>query len=245
MKRFVQSVLQRALGFENYLYYFSRFKSALLRFDSKEGDFNYFLKLLSHDAVVLDIGANIGIMTVPLCRKVKGGHVYAFEPIPANWLTLKKIIAESGLTNVTLFDYALGNENKETTMVLPVVGATKMQGLAHVVDKSITEFNEGEKFSVVLKKLDDLELFQDLRIDAIKIDVENFEFAVFQGARELLKKNKPIIYCELWDNDNRYNCFTLLKELGYSIHVLKNNQLLPYETHKIPTQNFFFVPVQV
>lgn len=244
MKRLVQAGLQRLLGFQNYLYYFSRFKSAMLRFDRKEGDFNYFLQLLKEDAVVLDIGANIGIMTVPLCRKVKHGHVYAFEPIPANLQTLKKVTSEAAITNVTLFDYALGNENKETTMVLPVVGATKMQGLAHVVDKSITEFNEGELFSVVQKKLDDIEALKNKRIDAIKIDVENFEFAVFLGAQQLLTQYKPVIYCELWDNENRYNCFKLLKELGYSIYVLKHNTLLPYETNKIHTQNFFFVPVK-
>ena len=52
----------------------------------------YFLNIIPDDGVVLDIGANIGIMTVHLSKKLKNSFIYSFEPIPLNLLTLKRII---------------------------------------------------------------------------------------------------------------------------------------------------------
>ena len=236
--------MQRAMGFETYLYYFSRFKSAMLRLDENEGDFNHFLKLIKEEYLVLDIGANIGIMTVHLCKKVTRGHVYAFEPVPYNLHVLKKILSESDFKNVTVFDCALGNENRESEMILPIISGTRMQGLSHMVDEKITEFNNGEKLKVRQKKLDDIEALKDVNINAIKIDVENFEYQVFIGAEQLLRRCKPIIYCELWDNQNRQLCFSYLKNLGYDVFVLNRQQLLPNETGAAATQNFFFLPAK-
>ena len=243
MKKFIQAVLQRLLGFDQYLYYFSRIKSTFLRFDSKEGDFNYFLQLLQPGSNVLDIGANIGIMTSQLGKKLRNGKVYAFEPIPYNIHALKRVIHNLKLNNVVLFEYALGNENRENQMVLPVIESVKMQGLAHIVDKNIAGYGTGETFTVTQKRLDDIETLQCVKIDAVKIDVENFEYQVFLGARKLIEKNRPVIYCELWDNENRYRCFDLMKTLGYSIYVLHHGKPEPYETRKTHTQNFFFLPV--
>lgn len=191
---------------------------------------------------MLDIGANIGIMTSNLAIKANQGKVFAFEPMPDNIKTLKRIIRFHKLTNVHLFEYALGNETKQTQMVLPVVSAVKMQGLAHVIDQSITEFNDGITFSVPQYRLDDIPELQQITIDAIKIDVENFEYQVFLGARQLILKNKPVIYCELWDNQNRRNCFELMKEFGYSIRILNGKALVAFDSELHQTQNFFFVP---
>ena len=60
---------------------------------------------------------------------------------------------------------------------------------------------------------------------------------------QLLKKYKPIIYCELWDNENRNKCFDLMKGLGYDIKILVKAQLVLYTKEIMkdyPTQNFFF-----
>ena len=50
---------------------------------------------------------------------------------------------------------------------------------------------------------------KDKKIGAIKMDVENFEYFVLEGGKELIKKHKPIIYTELWENQNREKCFQL------------------------------------
>ena len=144
MKNSIKYILQTLLGFKNYLYVFSIFKIRTLKGDSKEGDFFHFLNLLKENDTVLDIGANIGIMSVHLSEKVKSGHVHAFEPIPQNFEVLERIVTKFNLSNITLHNYALGDEEKQIEMVLPVVSSVKMQGLSHVVHESIEEFNDGE-----------------------------------------------------------------------------------------------------
>jgi len=242
LKKIIQAILQRTLGFGNYLFVFAIYKSLTIKSDSKEGDFHYLLKLLSEKDNVLDIGANIGIMTTNLAKKVNQGKVFSFEPMPDNISTLKKIIGFFKLKNVVLYEIALGNENKEIEMIMPVVDAVKMQGLSHVVDESMTDFNEGITFKVKQVKLDDLEELKNIPIKAIKIDVENFEYQVFCGARNLIVKNKPVIYCELWDNENRYNCFNFFKEIGFAVKVLVGDHLEVFDSKKHSAQNFFFMP---
>lgn len=189
---------------------------------------------------VLDIGANIGFMSYFLAKKVNQGKVYSFEPIPENINTVLRIKKFFKLDNVQVQDYALGDEIKMLNMVMPLIGKAKKQGLSHVVDENSEE--KGLQFSVEQNRLDDIKLLKDQIIQGIKIDVENFEYQVFKGGLELLKNNKPIIYCELWDNENRTKCFNLLGDLGYQIKVLIDGDLQLHNPAIHTTQNFFFVP---
>lgn len=243
MKNLLKNILQRILGFENYLLLFSLFKIRTLRIDKKENDFFFFLNLIGEDAGILDIGANIGIMTVHLARMAKNGTVYAFEPIPDNVNILRKIVSHFKLKNVKIFDIALGDKNGKIEMVMPVVDSVKMQGLSHVVHPSINEYNEGNKFSVEVRTLDDLfgNEHKNVEISAIKIDVENFEYFVLKGAEQLLRKFKPVIYIELWDNENRNKCFDFFEKMGYTIKVVENGNLEKFDETKHRKQNFVVI----
>lgn len=241
MKKLVQNILQGLLGFDRYLLWFSWFKIKTLRRDRKEGDFIHFLGMLGAGDKVLDIGANIGIMTVHLARQCPNGTVHAIEPIPENFRALSRICKKFQLDNVELHQFALGEKEGELEMVMPEVSKVKMQGLSHVVHDSITEFNEGSRYKVPVHKLDDLnEMTKGVK--GIKIDVENFEYFVFKGGAEMLKRDRPVVYCELWANENRDKCFTLFRELGYQIKVLENDILVPFDLDRHKNQNFFFVP---
>jgi len=241
MKKFVQSLLQRLLGFRRYLVVFSWFKIKTLKRDKKEGDFFYFLNQLSPSDTVLDIGANIGIMTVHLARRCSEGKVHAIEPIPENFATLKRICEIFKCSNASLHHFALGEQEGELEMVMPEVQNVKMQGLSHAVHESITEFNEGRKYAVPQHRLDGLRSTFG-KVHGIKIDVENFEYFVFKGGENLLREDRPLVYCELWDNENRAKCFALFESMGYSVQVLEQGQLSRYNPSQHSNQNFFFVP---
>jgi FkbM family methyltransferase len=244
MKNAIKYILHKLLGFKNYLFIFSLFKVYTLKRDKNEKDFFQFLSLIPEGTIILDIGANIGIMTVHLARSVRNATVYCFEPMPSNIVAFRRVVNYFNLNNVELFEVALGNTEGEAEMVMPVVNSVRMQGLSHVVHNSITENNEGERFKVPLKVLDKMEILQNSakRISAIKIDVENFEYFVLEGARAILNKNKPVVYAELWDNDNRKQCFELFKQLDYSTFVVDNNKLVKFDTNRHRTQNFIFMP---
>ena len=245
MKNATKYILHKLLGFKNYLFVFSLFKIYTLKRDKNEKDFFQFLSLIPENTTILDIGANIGIMTVHLARSIKNSTVYSFEPMPNNIEAFKRIVNYFKLKNIRLFEIALGNTEGEVKMVMPVISSVRMQGLSHVVHTSITENNEGEYFKVPLKKLDDIEKLMNAsqRISAIKIDVENFEYFVLDGAKNLLAKNKPIVYAELWENENRNKCFDLFQQLNYSTFVVLDNKMVKFDNSKHKTQNFIFLPI--
>lgn len=232
--------MQKVLGFERYLYVFAKFKIKTLKSDSNERDFFQFLSLLEDNhGDVLDIGANIGIMTTHLSRKLPNSTIHAFEPIPVNAKVLNRIVQKFGLTNVIQHAIALGDSKGTLEMILPNNGKTKMQGLSHVKHESITEWNEGEEFQVNVDTIDNL--LANSEIQGIKIDIENFEYFALRGGKFVIEKCKPIIYAELWDNDNRKNCFEFLTGLGYSIFVVADNALVEFDANKHNKQNFIFL----
>ena len=241
MKTMVKYILQTVLGFRTYLFLFSRYKINGLRRDRKERDFFCFLDMLPPGGTVLDIGANIGIMTVHLASDPKR-KVLAFEPMPVNIMVLKRIVNHYDLKNVKIMEYALGSDNGMVEMVMPKIGGAMMQGLSHVVHQSIKEHNEGEKVRVSLIRLDNLkEIKEAPLITGIKMDVENFESFVLKGALETIEKHKPLLYIELWDNENRVQCMSILKTLGYETFVIEAGKPEPFK--KQVTQNFIFIHI--
>lgn len=243
MKTFVKRILQGILGFDNYLYIFARYIINTLSRNRKEGDFMHFLQLLKDGDTLLDIGANIGVMTVHLAQKFPHSRILSFEPMPCNIRTFKRIVAHYKLNNVTLFETALGNHEGEVNMMLPTEKKVRMHGLSHVVDSSIKEFPHGEIHRTPLTSLDAIKEIEDLPpVGGIKIDVENYEFFVLDGGRSLIKKYRPLIYIELWDNENRQQCFDLMRGFGYEVKVLVQDQLVAFDYERHDNQNFFFVP---
>jgi FkbM family methyltransferase len=244
MKEQVKKILQKLLGFDRYLFIFSIYIIKTLRWNRNERDFLHFLKLIPGEGIVLDIGANIGIMSVWLGRSFPKSKIFSFEPIPQNIKTLRRVIRSYHLKNISVVEKALGTENRMVEMVMPIVNQVKMQGLSHVLHDSIDVFNEGNTFKVEMVRLDDFEPIHidNLRITAIKLDVENFEAFVLDGAQQLIQKHRPVIYTELWENANRNQCFDIVKKHNYSIKCLVNGQLVDFEAEIHKTQNFFFIP---
>lgn len=240
-KTITKYILQKTLGFDNYLYVFALFTYRRLRSNKDEKEFVFFLSMIPENAVILDIGANIGVMTTALAKKATRGKIISFEPMPENIRVVKKMINRFQLGNVTLLETALGDKPGSLTMVMPVMNKLKMQGLSHVKEEGATdEWNTGEEFTVPVQMLDDIDLLkQQSKIDAIKIDVENYEYFVLKGGEQLLRKHMPVVYCELWNNDKRKLCMDYLKGLGYKAKIFENGKLVDF-TNQHDELNFFF-----
>lgn len=239
VKNFVKYLLQKLLGYQRYLFVFAKYKIRTLKKDKKEGDFFAFMDAIDKQGCLLDVGANLGVMTYHLHQRFSGRSIIAVEPMPSNIEVLKRIIQKYDLTNVQVITKAVGSEiEKEITMVLPEQGKVKMQGLAHVVHDSITEWNQGDQFNVISDTLD--HLLGETLVAGIKMDIENFEFFALEGAIQILKRDHPVVYLELWENENRSNCFNLLESLGYNAHVQTSKGLEKYNPAMHDKQNFIF-----
>ncbi len=244
MKTFIKYILQKILGLKTYLYVFARFVIVKLKWDKKEKDFFHFLKLLPDHGIILDLGANIGVTSYHLAKKRPASKIYSFEPLALNMNTLKRIKKKFKLENIHEYEMAVGEKNGTLEMVMPVINNVPMHGLSHVLHDENTENNNGFTYKVPVISLDE---FGDLRqtktkITGIKIDVENFEYYALKGGEKLIQQNKPVIYCELWENENREKCISLLNNLGYSTLLLQNNKLVPFEKATVKKHNFFFLP---
>lgn len=144
-------------------------------------------RLLRPGDQALDIGANIGLVSLLMSRLVgPGGSVHAFEPNPRMLEAFKLMTERNGLTNVELHEVALGESDGELELHVPLGNAGAASLVRHYGQRTL------ETVSVPVRTLDDVVAAG--RIDTIrliKIDVEGFEPAVFRGARSLLSRQVP------------------------------------------------------
>lgn len=241
MKDFFRSIFQQLFGFKNYLFYFSLYSIWRVNRGKYEKEFIYFIKSIKNTGIVLDVGANIGITAAPLAKYLPSSKIHAYEPISENFSTLTRVIDYLHLRNITPLHLALGSSTGKLRMIMPTVKNSRMQGLSKAYDHQSKEV--GIIYEVPMESLDDRYGESD-KIVAIKIDVENYEFEVLKGAKKLLTRDKPIIYCELWDNDNRKLALELLYSIGYEsfIYHTESDNLIPWEqSNETDVNNFFFI----
>lgn len=132
--------------------------------------------------LVIDIGANIGNHTLYLAATA-ACRVEAFEPNPELCDALRESIAINGFGNhVHLHQTGLGR----------AVGSARfgVSSPANLGGQHL-ELGEGELRVSVLDHF----VFEGT-VQAIKIDVEGMEIDVLEGARELLKRDRPLLYVE-------------------------------------------------
>ena len=171
-----------------------------------EGEVSVFNKILKPGDVAIDVGANIGALTIPMARLVGAeGGVHAFEASGANFLLLRHNIQQNDLDEV-VETYALAASDK--------IGMLKVDKQSALHAYSRPEINTGD-FEVHCITIDSLEL---TRCKLIKIDVDGHELEVLNGAARTIKRCKPIIYIEneidakrealvAWFVDHGYRCF--------------------------------------
>ena len=155
-----------------------------------EHEYALFDQILNPDAVVIEAGANMGALTVPIAKKVgTGGLVYAFEPQLAVFQQLCANLALNDLINVQAFNAGCAATSGWMGLKRPNPGAeANFGGLS-------MSYLEGEvPTRVRLERLD--EALDPPRLDLLKADVEGMEVEVLKGAKGLIDRFRPILYLE-------------------------------------------------
>lgn len=148
-----------------------------------------FHALVVPDAVVLDIGANIGIHTIALAAMAEQGAVHAFEPAASNAHSLAANIEANGLTNVEAHRVAVGREPGTASLSFD----RNFPAGAVVSDRiSEHEVEEVERISI-----DGWAERQGIeRLDLVKLDVEGSEPAALAGMGETIRRFRPHLTIE-------------------------------------------------
>jgi FkbM family methyltransferase len=158
---------------------------------------------------VIDVGAQIGFMSVQLAKLVgKGGRVYSFEPDPKARESLLSTLEANRMQQVTVFACCASSSNGEMPFfVSPQVGWS-----TGVAGTHLTNLSEISVESVTIDSLIEQGLIsRDVRL--IKIDVEGFECDVVRGAQKFLDAGRPVLIVEAWDE--------ILRARGESVDSLR------------------------
>ena len=169
-------------------------------------------QLCSNDKSFLDIGAHTGTYTICLADKAK--EVYCFEPQQMTYYALCGSVALSNLTNVKCLNVGLGAPEQVGTTTLKIVSNDGGGSSIHAQSKILREEE------ITIRTLDSYNLDN---VGFIKMDVEENELFVLQGATETLKRsNYPKILFE--SNYNNEPLFNYIKnDLGYRIIKIGGN----------------------
>jgi FkbM family methyltransferase len=136
--------------------------------------------VLPEDAVVLDVGANIGDFTLQAARRCPSGRVVAIEPLGEHVRIIGNHVAMNGIRNVTCIQAALGGEDGESL-------------IAHNGSCSRTDANGTGAEKVPLKTLLSVMQEQGLdQIDLLKMDCEGAEWDILPGAESVLPRVRQI-----------------------------------------------------
>jgi FkbM family methyltransferase len=203
------------------------------------------MRLAAHARTVFDIGANIGWYSLAIAKHYPETAVFAFEPIPHHFQSLKGNISLNGLTNVRACNMGLSSEAGTLRFyVNPAIGVNaSMRNVADAADDALATFE------CEVRRLDDFVLEKGVAPDLIKCDVEGAEYLVLQGARKTISTHYPMMMTELlrkWSKKFDYHpneMLGFLRDLGYEAFFAENGRLAPFglmDDETVQT-NFFFL----
>jgi FkbM family methyltransferase len=227
-------------GVERSIYYSGSYES---------GTIDFIKKHLKKGDCFVDVGANIGLMSIEASESVGSqGKIYSFEPHPDTAKILRFNIDLNSFENIEVIEKGVGSKSGEAKIY---DRWDVNRGGASVFSAN----NNQEGFAIQLVVLD--EVFQKIDIQLIKIDIEGYELEALKGAKRILSSENPpilIVECtEETENQNytRVELYRWLKNTNsqYKFYKLKGTKVRKSKLvevsnqYELPTHdNLFCIP---
>jgi FkbM family methyltransferase len=141
---------------------------------------------IPENAVVVDVGANIGCFTIQAAQRATSGRLFAYEPEPGNFAMLRENVSRNGFDRVRTFQAAVADREGEMSLHYS-------DGAGNTTTHSL--YGKGARtLSVPVTTLPRLMEEHGLdRIDYLKLDCEGAEPIILSSAPEdCLRKVKRI-----------------------------------------------------
>jgi len=178
--------------------------------------------------ILVDIGANIGLISAYILGKVPNVKIYAFEPGPRQ-AELLEFTIKNNLLSEKLFLNKVALSN--------IVGRQKFftntdcdQAKDGLVDTGRGE--KKEPIEVTVTTLDKWWFDNGKpKIDVLKIDTEGSELLVLEGAKKILEEVKPVIYFEMEPSNlkvypySSLDIINFMQREGYNIETITGNKV--------------------
>jgi len=168
---------------------------------------------------VIDVGANIGTLTLASCSIVGDrGKVLSIEPHPRTFKFLEQNIHINGFTNAKAVNIAVGGQPGEVLL---------------------TDLRSDDQNRIIstggiptrIQTLDNL-VPSGVKIDFLKVDTEGFELFVFQGGKYTLERCQCIYFESFEEHFVKYGYTTrdlleYLKGKGFKVFRVDIPKLVP------------------
>lgn len=196
--------------------------------------------------VAIDIGAHLGIFTVPMMRALgRDGLVLAFEPDPELYLCLCRNIEKEQRDNAgksaecLAYQGAAGHYSGEA-IFRPNL---ENRGAGHLDFDIVLPFPGSDPEVVKLSALDDLQpVLENKVLSFIKIDCEGSEIDVIRGGRQLLRTYRPTLFVEVNPYAFAKRGVTQkileeeIREFGYRFKFFPEDWNLPHDLLALPCE---------
>jgi len=226
------------------------FKSSVLKnIYWEENLTNTICKYIEDGSDFLDIGSNIGLITLGVKKKLKDDNksnktiknIHSFECNNDIFKCLKYNTREHN--EIKLYQLALSNEVELCNMTINTFnygcnfiskiineGNEKNYDYSYIIKDSNNVISdiykvENNKIYIPTMSLDYLMNYFQNKISVIKIDVEGFEYNVILGSNKFLEKFKPVIIIEI-NQENFIKTYSLLISYNYILF----NQIVDKES---------------
>lgn len=192
--------------------------------------------------IILDIGANNGVISIGMLVRGEAEKAIAIEPDPRNFAALKHNVAQNHLKNaITCLNYAVSDKKSILQFELSETNYGDHRIRRSTADTGLMElYKESERhvIDVEANTLDDI-FTSDCKnnnFTAIWIDVQGHEGYVFKGAERLLSKGIPVV-SEIWPYGIRRagmaeeEFCSIIKDIWPSYWVKRRGRFIRYSTN--------------
>jgi FkbM family methyltransferase len=180
-----------------------------------EAELRLLRRLIDPGRNAVDAGANKGVYTYFLARYAR--RCFAYEPNPKIHAILARACRGA---NVTVAHAALSNQAGKARLMIPIRGG-RISNQTASLRADLVARNAHLEVEVEARRLDDEELGD---VGFIKIDVEGFERAVIEGARQTIERCRPTLLVEIEEKNTGERpeaVIAWIESLGYRALCLR------------------------
>lgn len=205
-----------------------RLQRSIKRNDEQE--INLVKKFIKSGTDSIDVGVYRGVYSYEMSKYSE--KVHSFEPNPIIFKYINKNLKKF-IKNIHLYNFALSNQNKTMNLKIPIRNSNSNKeifeeyyemGKATIHNEN--NFENYENFEIQTKTIDELSF--DNKISFIKIDVEGHELEVIEGAKNTIKKDKPILLVEIekqYTKKEVAESINFINSLGYKSYFFNKKDL--------------------
>lgn len=198
----------------------------------------------------VDVGANYGFYSLLGALWNPSLRVVAFEPVPEIYSALIRNVALNGLEGrVTAYQIALADRSGSASFYLPASESKDCEATGTLVNDGWQSRKQSPKIEVQTARLDDHEKSHPMKVDLVKIDVEDFEAGVLNGMQGCIRRDRPFIVCEILPREHgNEKTRKIVESLGYTAYWITSSgyiRVSRFDFDRAGSQDFLLSPVSV